>query len=63
MLLVARASDSFSISPEHVALVELSSKASKAAGFGGIAPEKLGGVWTCQCAKNVGDKICPERKK
>ncbi len=63
VLLVSRASDSFSSAPEYVDLVEVSLKASKfLVELRESASEKLRGVWTCHCPKNVGDKICPERE-
>jgi len=64
LLLASGASDLFSTWSEYEGLVELSLKGSK---FPEVllrsASEVLGGVWACQCAKNVGDKISPERER
>lgn len=64
LLVASRASDVFSTWPVYEGWVELSLKRSK---FSVVllrsASEVLGGVWACQCAKNVGDKISPERER
>lgn len=63
LLVASRASDLFSTWPLFEGLVELSLKGSKFSVVLRSASEVLGGVWACQCAKNVGDKISPERER